>query len=285
MPVSRRSILALSLLITSLALAPRALAEDFRGNWTLSKSERQGMVLFGLMHRARGASMQHESDWPASAMQGLDIKPAGKRDVQFSITRDAGRFDCEGYLKDGEGAGLFRFTANPRFAPDMAALGFHDIDAEKQFLMAVHDVSIEFAKAIKAEELDDLDADKIIAFRIFDVNAPFIRAMRAAGLPAKEADKLIAFRVHGVSPEMVQDLRQQGIEADEDMLIAFRVHGVSAEFVARIERLGYERPQPDQLVAMRVHGVTPEFITSLKSRGLKDLSIDQLINLRVHGIE
>lgn len=285
MSISRRSILAVSLIVTSLALAPRAQAEEYRGNWTISKSERQGMVQFGLMHRMHGGHMQHESDWPLSALQGLDLGPAGKRDVQFSITRDAGRFDCEGYLKDGEGAGLFRFTANPRFASDMAALGFDGIDAERQFAMAVHDVTIEFAKAMKAEDVDGLDTDKIIAFRIFDVNAPFIRALRAEGLPAKDADRLIAFRVHGVSPEMVRDLRQQDIKVDEEMLIAFRVHGVSPDFVARIERLGYKRPDPDQLVAMRVHGVTPEFITSLKSRGLKDLSIDQLINLRVHGIE
>lgn len=285
MSVPRRSFLVAALLVTSLALAPRAQAEEFKGNWTLSKSEKQGMVQFGLMHRRHGGHMQHESDWPVSTLQGLDLGPAGKRDVQFSITRDAGRFDCEGYLKDGEGAGLFRFTANPRFAADMAALGFDGIDDDKQFAMAVHDVSIEFAKAIKAEGLDGLDTDKIIAFRIFDVDAPFVRAMRAEGLPAKAADRLIAFRVHGVSPEMVHDLRQQGIETDEDMLIAFRVHDVSPDFVARIEHLGYKRPQPDQLVAMRVHGVTPEFITSLKSRGLKDLSIDQLINLRVHGID
>jgi hypothetical protein len=285
MTVSRRFIVAFSMLVTSLALAPRAQAEEFRGNWTISKSKRHGMVQLGLMHRMHKGHSQHESDWPLKELQGLDLQPAGKRDVQFNITRDAGRFDCEGYLKDGEGAGIFRFTANPRFVADMAALGFDDIDADKQFVMAVHDVTIEFAKAMKAVGLVGLDSDKIIAFRIFDVNVPFIRALRAEGLAAKDADRLIAFRVHGVSPEMVRDLRQQGIETDEDMLIAFRVHGVSPEFVARIERLGYERPDPNQLVAMRVHGVTPEFITSLKSRGLKDLSIDQLINLRVHGID
>ncbi len=285
MKPARHWILAAALFAWSLALSPIAMAGEFKGSWTIARSDTAGMVRFGLATRMHGGNSQHESDWPATSFQNLDLKAAGKRDVQFSIARDAGRFDCEGYLKDGEGAGLFRFTPNPRFLADMRALGFEDIDADKQFAMAVHDVSVEFAKAMKAEDLVGLDTDKIIAFRIFDVNAGFIRALRAEGLPAKESDRLIAFRVHGVSPEMVRDLRNQGIDASEDALIAFRVHGVSPEFVAKIDRLGYKHPAPDQLVAMRVHGVTPEFISSLKSRGLKDLSIDQLINLRVHGID
>ena len=87
-------------------------------------------------------------------MQGLDLAVQGKRDVQFAITRDAGRFDCEGYLKDGEGAGIFHFTPDASYVKSMKALGFTGIDDEKQFAMAVHDVTLEFAKAMKAEKLD-----------------------------------------------------------------------------------------------------------------------------------
>jgi hypothetical protein len=250
----RRSFLALCAL--SLTLTSHA-TEDFRGNWTIAKADDAGFVRFGLMHRMNGGHSSHESEWPVSAFQGLQPGIKGKRDVQFSIARNAGRFDCEGYLRDDEGAGLFRFTANPRYAADMRAIGFDGIDENTQFAMAVHDVSLEFAKAMRVENFSDLDTDKLIAFRIFNVNSEFIRELRTQGLAVSSADMLIAFRVHGVSPE----------------------------FVANIEALGFKRPHPDQLVAMRVHGVTPEFISNLKSRGLKDLSVDQLINLRVHGID
>jgi hypothetical protein len=231
-------------------------ASEFKGNWTLAASDQAGMVRFGLMQRLNGGNMQSESDWPASVFTGLDLTARGKRDVQFNITRDAGRFDCEGYLNDGEGAGLFRFIPNAQYPAEMKALGFDGIDAEKQFAMAVHDVTVEFARQMKSQKLIGLDTEKLIAFRIFNVDAQFIRELRAEGLSTNKADGLIAFRVHKVTPAMVRDLRAAGFE-----------------------------PSEDQLIAMRVHGATPEFIADLRARGLQNLTIDQVISLRVHGID
>jgi hypothetical protein len=260
-------------------------AGEFKGNWTLTTSNEAGKVQFGLFHRHNGGQSHSENDWPVNAFQGLDLATRARHDVKFVIARDAGRFDCDGYLSEGEGAGVFRFTPDSRFAGAMSDLGFTGIDAEKQFAMAVHDVTLEFARQMKAEKLSGFDTDKLIAFRIFDVKPQFIREMRAEGVPATDSDSLIAFRVHGVSPAMVRDLKKAGMEVDEDQLIAFRVHGVTPEFAAKVEAMGFKDVGPDQLIAMRVHGVTPEFISEMKSRGLKDLSIDKLVALRVHGID
>lgn len=260
-------------------------AGEFKGNWTLMPSKEAGKVQFGLFHRQDGGSSHSESDWPVSALQGLDLATRARHDVRFTIARDAGRFDCDGYLAEGEGAGIFRFTHDPRFARALGDLGFGGIDVSKQFAMAVHDVTVEFARQMKAEKLSGFDTDKLIAFRIFDVNPQFIREMRAEGLAAEDSDRLIAFRVHGVSPAMVRELKRAQIEVDENQLIAFRVHGVTPEFLAQVEGLGFTNVEPNQLIAMRVHGVTPQFIAEMKSRGLKDLSIDKLVALRVHGID
>lgn len=272
---------ALMLAVSQLASA----AEEFKGTWTVARATEAGKVRFGLQHRTKEHNSQHESDWPLDAFQGADFASPGRRDVQFVIARDAGRFDCKGFVEDGEGAGNFRFTPDAGYTKQMGGLGFGDVDAYKQFAMAVHDVSVEFARRMKAEKLSGLDTDKLIAFRIFDVNPQFIRELRAEGLPAENADRLIAFRVHGVTPQYVREIREAGIVADEDELIAFRVHGVTPEYVRQVEKLGFATVDPDQLVAMRVHGVTPEFIASLKARGLKDLTIDKLVALRVHGID
>ena len=59
----------------------------------------------------------------------------------------------------------------------MQSMGF-SVDEDKQYSMAVQDVSLEFARQMKNEHLDDLDADKLIAFRIFNVNAQFIEELR-----------------------------------------------------------------------------------------------------------
>lgn len=260
-------------------------AGELKGNWILMPSKEAGKVQLGLFHRHDGGNSHSENDWPMSALQGLDLSTRARHDVKFTIARDAGRFDCDGYLTEGEGAGVFRFTPDPQFARAMSDLGFDGIDENKQFAMAVHDVTLEFAKTMKAEKLSDFDTEKLIAFRIFDVNPQFIREMRAEGLAATDSDSLIAFRVHGVSAKMVRELENAGIEVDENQLIAFRVHGVTPEFAAKVESLGFKEVDPNQLIAMRVHGVTPEFISEMKSRGLKDLSIDKLVALRVHGID
>jgi hypothetical protein len=255
--IIRTTLRALALCAFALALAQASYAaEVFKGNWTIAPSKESGQVHLALMHRMHGGSSHHESDWPASALQGLDLAASGKRDVKFNIVRDAGRFNCEGYLDDGEGAGLFHFVPDAKFVQAMSALGFNGINDEKQFAMAVHDITLEFAKAMKGERLSGLNTDKLMAFRIHGVTPQFIREMRAAGLTMSDSDKLVAFRIHGVTPDMVRDVRKSGLAASED-----------------------------QLIAMRIHGVTPEYIADMKARGLKNLTVDQLVSLRIHGID
>jgi hypothetical protein len=275
-----------AVLLCFLVIAPAShAAEDFRGNWTISSSSDPGHIRFGLIYRRDGGHSQSEMDWPLAELKGLDLAATVKHDVKFVITRDAGRIDCEGYMRDGEGAGLFHFTPDLQFPKSMGVLGFNGVDDEMQFAMAVHDVSLDFAKAIKAEKLNDLTTDKLLAFRIHGVTPKFIQEIRAAGLSANDSDKLIAFRIHGVTPEWVSDVRKWGLKVSEDELIAFRIHGVTPAFIASVEKLGYQGLEPEQLIAMRIHGVTPEYINEMKSRGLKNLTIDQLVNLRIHDID
>lgn len=288
-------------------------ADSFSGNWTIAHSDEAGKVQFALIEHHRGGNSNHESDWPVNIFVGLDLSQPGKHDVHFTITRDAGRFDCQGYIDSGEGAGTFHFFAEPKYAAEMKTLGF-TIDDEKQYHMAIMDVSTEFARQMKAEKLEDLDADKLIALRIFNVNVAFIEDLRKAGLPITDSEKLVAFRIHGVTPEMVSFLHQAGYQPDADtlvamrihgatpewmaqlkndgyphvdleQLIAFRIHGVSPDFIEHLQKLGYQHPDPDQLVAMRIHGVTPDFITNLRARGMQNLTVDQLVSLRIHGID
>jgi hypothetical protein len=288
-------------------------AELRSGDWTISKSDAAGKVEFSLIEHHHGGNSSHQSDWPASSFPGVNFAKAGRQDVHFTIARDAGKIECEGFLNDGEGAGLFHFQPDANYPREMRSLGF-SVDDEKQFSMAVMDVGLEFAKQMKNEHLSDLDSDKLIAFRIFGVDSAFIAALRAEGLKTSDADKLVAFRIHGVSAQMARSLHQAGYSPDEDTLIAmrihgatsewiaelkqcgydhvdlekliaFRIHGVSPEFIQKLQGLGYSHPDPDDLIAMRIHNVTPEYISDMRSRGIHDLSIDQLVSMRIHGID
>jgi len=302
--------------ILTLAVKNRAAevrSEVRSGDWTISKSDAPGKVEFSLIEHHHGGTSSHQSDWPATSFQGVDFSKPGRQDVHFTIARDAGKIDCEGFLKDGEGAGVFQFQLDSNYAHEMNSVGF-SVDNEKQFAMALQDVSPEFARQMKNEHLTNLDADKLIAFRIFRVDQTFIEDLRAEGLKITDSDKLVAFRIHGVTPQMVRSLHQAGYSPDEDTLIAmrihgatpewmaelkqrgydhvdlekliaFRIHGVSPEFIAKVQGLGYSHPDPDELIAMRIHNVTPEYISDLRSRGLHDLSIDQLVSMRIHGID
>ena len=309
----RRTLAYLVIASCVLLVAVKDRAADVQsGDWTLSQSNDAGKVEFSLIEHHHGGRSSHESDWPASSFQGVDFSRAGRQDVHFTITRDAGKIDCEGFLNNGEGAGIFHFQPDSNYPRELQALGF-SVDDEKQFTMAVMDVSQEFARQMKGEHLSDLDTDKLIAFRIFRVDAAFIEALRAEGLKISDADKLVAFRIHGVSPQMVRSLHQVGYSPDEDTLIAmrihgatpewmadlkqrgydhidlekliaFRIHGVSPEFIQKLQALGYSHPDPDELIAMRIHNVTPEYISDMRTRGIHDLSIDQLVTMKIHGI-
>ena len=283
------------------------------GSWTMQRSDEAGKVEFGLISRQHHGSSTHESTWAQNSFTGIDFSKSGKQDVHFSINRDAGKLECEGYLNNAEGAGTFHFFPDPNFPAAMRKLDF-SVDEDKQYEMAVQDVTVDFARQMREEHLSDLDADKLIAFRIFGVDKKFIDDLRSSGIKASDSDRLVAFRIHGVTPQMVRSLRDAGYSPDEDTLvamrihgatpewmqelkkrgydhvdlqelIAFRIHGVSPEFIDQLKTLGYSHPQPQQLIAMRIHNVSPEYISDLRSHGMHDLSIDQLVSMRIHGID
>jgi hypothetical protein len=280
--------LCLMSLLTALTFGQTPSTSDvLAGEWTLNPSVLPDRVEFSLQGSpAEGRHFSTNSSWLKSDLKGLDWSTPAKHDVRFTVARDAGTLDCEGFVKGGAGAGLFEFRANTQYSAQLAALGFPGVTADRQFAFAIHDVSLSFVREIKALNISGLDSGKLLAFRIHGVTPEFIRAIRAAGLRASEADKLIAFRIHGVSPEFVNNLRAAGIKADDsDKLVAFRIHGVSPEFVNELGKLGYGRPAADQLIALRIHGVTPEYIAKLRARGVQNLTLEQLVSLRIHGID
>jgi hypothetical protein len=200
-------------------------AED--GSWTLMLADEAGMVHFTVIQRHQRGTSHSASDWPVSAFQGLDLATRARHDVTFAIARDAGRFDCEGYLANGEGAGTFRFTPDPAFTRAMSDLGFGGIDEDEQFGMAMHDVSLDFARQMKGENVAGMDSDKLIAFTIHGVSPEFVAQLASLGYANVESDELVAMRIHGVTPEYISDLRSRGLrDLSIDKLIALRIHGI-----------------------------------------------------------
>lgn len=255
------------------------------GSWALDPTAQPDMVQFSLQGSNGTDSFNTSSLWNIAEMKGLDRSTVAKHDVHFTIVRDAGEIDCQGFMQNNRGAGLFTFHPNPQYSNEMAALGFSP-DNDRLLAYAIHDVSLEFARSMKAAGVHGLDIHKLLEFRIHGVGAEWIRELRSAGVEANEAHDLVAFRIHGVSPEFVTGLQQAGIDVTQaDKLVAFRIHGVSPEFAGQLSHLGYSHVPADQLVALRIHGVTPEYIESLRAKGLTNLTLEQVVRLRIHGID
>ncbi len=104
-------------------------SETQSGDWTIRRSDVPGKVGFSLMDSRAGHHFHTSSEWPASDFAGVDFSKSGRQEVHFTIARDAGKFECEGFLQDGEGAGLFHFLADGKYAQEMKSLGFERIDS------------------------------------------------------------------------------------------------------------------------------------------------------------
>ena len=113
----QRTVAFLLFAICLLTVVVKGRAGEVRsGDWTIRKSDNPGKVEFSLIEHHHGGTSSHESDWPATSFPGVDFSKAGRQDVRFTVARDAGKIECEGYLNNGEGAGIFHFQPDPNYA-------------------------------------------------------------------------------------------------------------------------------------------------------------------------
>lgn len=262
--------------------------DGIAGNWSMQWNEAKGKLRL-LLERSDGKNrMSHSTDEvPMSQFAGLtreQLMAPGGGVVHFRIVREAGAIECEGYLKAGGGGGVFRFQADLNYGTAMKSLGYADLDGEKVFALALHDVTTTFVRDMAAAGYPNPPFEKLLAMRIHGVSPEFVREMSSLNLKASGIDQLIAMRIHGVTAAFVREIRAQGLDgASIDKLIAFRIHRVTPEFVREV-RVTFPNVTGDQLVAMRIHQVTPEFIQRMSARGLKNMTVDQLVSMKIHGI-
>jgi hypothetical protein len=234
--------------------------EAITGQWMIDPTPLPDQVQLTL-HRSNRQFSSHtnSSSFPVNQFKGLGRAQMDSPDgltVRFELARDAGTLACEGYFKQGHGAGHFTFSQDTTFISDMRALGYSNLSQEQVFSMAVHDVT-----------------------------RKYVRDLRSLGVAGASADDLITMRIHNVTIEYIKELQSMGYaKLQPDQLVTMRIHDATTGFIKQLKALGYDHPSIDQLVTMRIHGVTPAYIQNLHTRGMKSLSIDQLVSLRIHGI-
>jgi len=117
-----------------------------------------------------------------TGLTGSQIDAATETPVDFRLIREAGTLHFTGTFMNKEGVGRFSFEPNPSYVTTLRGLGVAagDLDDEKLFSLAIHDVS-----------------------------ASFIREMQSLGYH-EELNRYIAFRIHGASPQFVRELNALG---------------------------------------------------------------------------
>ena len=204
-------------------------------------------------------------------------------DGVYHLEREAGTFILEGgRFPRGWRKAVFR--PDPEYAAEMKRLGY-DIDDEEDLLeLAIHDVTLDFARGIAAAGFD-ISRSRLIEFHIHDVTPEYIQAMADAGYDQLTPSRIVEFRIHGIAPEYVRRMAATGFEElTPSRIVEFRIHGVTPEFVRGLAEVGYGDMSPGRIVEFKIHDVSPEFIRDLADHGITDVSPEKLIEYRITGI-
>jgi hypothetical protein len=305
-----RRTLALALFFFLAAFIARAASPH--GAWHLSQREDGRMQIEMISDHNQNSHPVDRSEF--TGLTSAQMNANADTPVDFRMIREAGTLHFTGTFEHGDGVGRFTFEPNPAYAAALRSFGVaaSDLDDERLFSLAVHDVSSSFIKEMQSlgyrEDLDqyvafrihgatpDLvreinslgykpDAGDLIAFRIHGATASYIRDIRALGYQPDASD-LIAFRIHGVTPEFIKGMKELGVrDLDSDNLVALRIHGASIDYVRDLRDLGYPNLSADDLVSMRIHGVTPTYIRDLKTAGFANIPVEKLVEMKIHGID
>ncbi len=246
--------------------------------WTRSSSERWiNLELRRDDHGGSGIGIP-ERDVPALADRRADGP------IQFTVRRDAGRFDFTGQVRDGRGSGDFTFTPDRDVVTGMGRLGYASLTDDDVWRFAMHDITRDYATGFKTAGYR-LDTSDLIKTRIHGATPAFLQEVQAQGLGKPDIDELVKMRIHGVTPEFIKEMRDLGFkDLTIDRLVTFRIHGVTPEFIKAFADLGYKNLDGDDLVKMRIHGVSAQFVRELADLGYKNLAIDDLVKMRIHGV-
>lgn len=228
------------------------------GEWRVNNWVPGRSVHLTMKYQRLASRWEWGVDLALDELQGLtsDQLHAAHADVSFSLKRDAGAFACAGSVILGIGGGAFRFVPDPDFAAKLAALGFGTVEPDEQFALAVRDVSLEFAEAVKAAGIAEVSVRDLVRFRDHGIEAPLLREMASAGYLGLTAGDVVRFQDHGIDGEYLRGLVRSGHpQFPAPDVVRLHDHGVDPEYVARVQASGFGPMSAEQIVKLHDHGV------------------------------
>lgn len=276
--------LCTALLISSLQPALAA-ANQYTGTWNIEPAGKPGYVNLRMEYHAATETWEESNDVPRSQLAGVsaaDFNSPGER-KRFTIRRDAGEFQAEGWFAHGGAAGTWTFFPSESFRGELARRGIGAPDDRRQFQLAMSGFTISTLDALSAAGFERPSVSDLIRMFEHGVSKDYVAAMRAVPLHPKTVDELIRMRDHGVSAQFAADMLRSNPRLSGEDLVDLRDHGVSAGFMRALAQDGYGTVSAQDATRLRDHGVSVEYLQGLQHLGYHP-SVDDLVRLADHGV-
>jgi len=286
---ARRLSPALFALLLAITASNAAAQSADRGTWQLYSEPSRDRVELTFEHREDGARRNGMTSFGVRAadLRGLPSSQLSSYNgpVNFRLVRDAGTFNFEGELRNGQGTGFFTFSPDARFPQQLVSRGYERATSDQQYWLALHDVSYAMLDELRAQGYDRPSVNQLVVMGMHGVNLDYMKSFSSAGYRVGSTRRLVALRAHGVTRDFMDDLRDAGYRnLSLDDLQQLRDHGVTPDFIASLRRFGYTGLTTDQLLEARDHGVTESFIEEFRDLGYRDLTLRDFVRLRDHGV-
>lgn len=268
----------------------RAAQSAITGEWLAEFSRKNAdEVQFTVIRRSeRGGQHNSSNGIPLGELQGLTRQQTSgaKTEVSFRLVREAGTFQCEGFFREGKGAGHWTLTPSQSFVSAMRGRGYDNLSEEDLFSAALFDINIKAIEDLKAAGYDRLSFQELVEASIFKVTGDFAREMRSAGFENLGFKQLVEARIFKVDGQYVREVQGMGFGAQPfKMLVEMRIFKITPEFIREMRAMNFDNLTLRQLIDLRIHKVTPEFMNGLKAEGFSSVSPRQAVELKIHGVD
>jgi uncharacterized protein (UPF0335 family) len=262
----------------------------FSGAWTAELSRSQPDKIQFTFHNnsSQGNFSISGSTIAFAELRGLTREAAtsAKSEVNFNIVREAGTFACEGFFKEGKGAGFWTLTPNPAFIAAMRGRGYDNLKDEDLRRAAFNDLKVKYIDDLKQAGYDRLDFNQLSRAASHTITPQFISELRGTGFENLTMEQLIRARNHEINAEYIKEVRTMGFDKQPlETLIRLRNHEITREFIDRMRTAGFENLSPEQLIRLKNHDITPEFVNEIKAEGFSEISVETAIRLKSRGVD
>jgi hypothetical protein len=270
--------------------ASNAAQGSITGEWLAEFNRKDAdEVQFTVIRRSeRGGQHNSSNGIPLNELQGLTRQQAfgAKTEVNFRLVREAGTFQCEGYFREGKGAGHWTLTPNQSFVSAMRSRGYDNLSEDDLFSAALFDINIKTIEDLKAAGYDRLTFKELVEASIFKVTGDFIREMRSAGFENLTLKQLVEARIFKVDSQYVKEVQAMGFGPQPlKTLVEMRIFKITPEFINEMRSMNFENLSLKQLTELRIHKVTPEFVNGVKAEGFSSISPREAVELKIHGVD